>query len=61
MMNRRTKSIELRNREIYATYCAHLRNGHSAMMAYAACAHSYDLTDDHIRRIVREQAKNHKK
>ena len=56
-MNRRTKSIEQRNREIYADYCAHLRNGLPAMDAYAACAHYYDLDADYIRRVIREQAK----
>ena len=56
-MNRRTKSIEQRNREIYADYCAHLRNGLPAMDAYAACAHYYDLDADYIRRVIREQAR----
>ena len=56
-MNRRTKSIEQRNREIYADYCAHLRNGLPAMDAYTACAHYYDLDADYIRRVIREQAR----
>ena len=56
-MNRRTKSIEQRNREIYADYCAHLRNGLPAMDAYTACAHHYDLDADYIRRVIREQAR----
>ena len=56
-MYRRNKTIEWRNREIYADFCAHLRNGQSTMMAYAACAHYYDLSEESIRKIVRNQAK----
>lgn len=56
-MYRRNKTIEWRNREIYADFCAHLRNGMPAMQAYAACAHRYDLDEDSIRKIVRNQAK----
>ena len=55
-MYRRNKTIEWRNREIYADFCAHLRNGMPAMQAYAACAHRYDLDEDSIRKIVRNQA-----
>ena len=56
-MNRRNKVIEWRNREIYAEYIAHLRNGLPAMDAYATCAHYYDLDADYIRRVIREQAR----
>ena len=56
-MYRRNKTIEWRNREIYAEFCAHLRNGMPTMQAYAACAHKYDLDEDSIRKIVRNQAK----
>ena len=56
-MYRRSKTIEWRNREIYAEFCAHLRNGMPTMQAYAACAHKYDLDEDSIRKIVRNQAK----
>ena len=56
-MNRRSKTIELRNREIYADYCAHLRNGQPVMMAYAYCAHRYDLSEVRIREIVAEQSR----
>ena len=56
-MNRRSKTIELRNREIYADYCAHLRNGQPVMMAYAYCAHRYDLSEVRIREIVTEQSR----
>lgn len=55
-MNRRTKSIEQRNREIYADYIAHLRNGLPVMMAYATVAHRYDLSEESIRKIVAQQA-----
>ena len=58
-MNRRNKTIEQSNRAIYAEFCAHIRNGTSVMLAYAYCAHRYDLTEDHIRKIIREQAKTH--
>ena len=56
-MNRRSKTIEQRNREIYADYCAHLRNGQPVMMAYAYCAHRYDLSEVRIREIVVEQSR----
>ena len=55
-MNRRTKSIEQRNREIYAEYIAHLRNGLPVMTAYATVAHHYDLSEESIRKIVAQQA-----
>ena len=58
-MNRRTKSIEQRNREIYADYIAHLRNGMPVMMAYATIAHRYDLSENHVRNIIMAAAKNH--
>lgn len=57
-MYRRNKSIEWRNREIYADFCAHLRNGQPVMDAYAACAYAYDLSEDRVRHIVAEQAKS---
>ena len=56
-MYRRNKTIEWRNREIYADFCAHLRNGMPTMQAYAACAHKYDLTEVSVRKIVSMQAK----
>lgn len=58
-MNRRTTSIEQRNREIYADYIAHLRNGMPVMMAYATIAHRYDLSENHVRNIIMAAAKNH--
>ena len=56
-MYRRNKTIEWRNREIYADFCAHLRNNIPTMHAYAICAHTYDLSEIRIREIVAEQAK----
>mgnify|MGYP002514978445 CR=1 FL=1 len=58
-MYRRTKTIKQRNREIYADYCAHLRNGQPIMEIYAALGNRYDLSEDNIRRIVAAEAKNH--
>jgi hypothetical protein len=58
-MNRRTKSIEQRNLEIYADYIAHLRNGLPVMMAYATIAYHYDLSEESIRKIVAEQSRGH--
>ena len=58
-MYRRSKTIELRNREIYADYCAHLRNGIPIMEIYTILGLHYDLSEDNIRRIVAEQAKKH--
>ena len=56
-MNRRNKTIEYRNRQIYAEYIAHIRNGLPVMEAYAACGNSYDLSEESIRKIVAEQAR----
>ena len=58
-MNRRNKTIEYRNRQIYAEYIAHIRNGLPAMDAYAACGNSYDLSEESIRKIVAEQSRGH--
>ena len=43
-MNRRNKTIEYRNRQIYEEYITHLRN-------------SYDLSEESIRKIVAKQAR----
>ena len=56
-MNRRNKTIEWRNKEIYAEYIAHIRNGQPIMMAYAILANIYDLSEESIRKIVAEQSK----
>ena len=56
-MNRRNKTIEWRNKEIYAVFIAHLRNGLPTMDAYAACGNIYDLSEESIRKIVAEQSK----
>ena len=56
-MNRRNKTIELRNREIYADFCAHIRNDTPIMDAYAALAYRYALSEQRIREIIMEQAK----
>ena len=56
-MNRRNKTIEWRNKEIYAEYIAHLRNGMPMMMAYAILAKNFDLSEESIRKIVAEQSK----
>lgn len=57
-MYRRSSSIDRRDKQLYADYCAHLRNGLTAMEAYAACAHTYDLDADYLRRIIRKQARS---
>jgi hypothetical protein len=56
-MNRRNKTIEWRNREIYADFCVHIRNDTPVMLAYAYCAHRYDLSEESIRKIIAEQSK----
>ena len=56
-MNRRNKTIEWRNREIYAEYIAHLRNGMPTMLTYAILANNFDLSEESIRKIVAEQSK----
>ena len=56
-MNRRSKTIEYRNREIYAEFCVHIRNDTPTMLAYAALGNRYDLSEVQIRAIVAEQSK----
>jgi hypothetical protein len=56
-MNRRSKSTEYRNRQIYAEFCVHIRNDTPVMLAYAALGNRYDLSEVQIRAIVAEQAK----
>ena len=58
-MYRKSKSLQWRNQEIYAQYCAHLRNGLPVMEIYTILGMLYDLSEDNIRRIVAEQAKKH--
>ena len=58
-MYRKSKSLQWRNRQIYAEYCAHLRNNMSVMSIYAKLGYHYDLSEQRIREIVAEQAKNH--
>ena len=57
-MNRRSKSLQWRNKEIYAEYIAHLRNGLPSMLAYATIANKYDLSENRVRNIIMEKAKN---
>jgi hypothetical protein len=56
-MNRRNKTIEYRNRQIYAEYITHIRNGLPTMLAYATIANKYDLGEESIRKIVAKQAR----
>ena len=58
-MNRRSKSLQWRNKEIYAEYIAHLRNGLPSMLAYATIANKYDLSENRVRNIIMEKAKDH--
>ena len=58
-MNRRNKTIAWRNKEIYAEYIAHLRNGQPVMLAYTIIAEKFDLSENHIRNIIMDRAKNH--
>ena len=58
-MYRKSKTLQWRNQEIYAQYCAHLRNGLPVMEIYTILGMRYDLSEDNIRRIVAEQAKKH--
>ena len=56
-MSKRNKTLQWRNREIYADFCAHLRNGLPTMDAYAICGQKYGIDPDYLRAIIREQAK----
>ena len=58
-MYRKSKTLLWRNREIYAEYCAHLRNNMPIMEIYAMLGNQYDLSEDNIRRIIADQAKKH--
>ena len=56
-MNRRSKTIEYRNRQIYTEYIEHIRSDMPVMEAYAACGNTYDLSEESIRKIVAEQSR----
>ena len=56
-MSKKNKTLQWRNREIYADFCAHLRNGLPTMDAYAALSNTYDLDADYLRAIIRDQAR----
>lgn len=56
-MNRRSKTIEPRKREIYAEFTALIRNDTPVMLAYAYCAKCHDLGEESIRKIVAQQAR----
>ena len=52
-----SKIIEDRNKEMYADYVAHLRNGIAVMDIYAILSHRYGIDSDYLRRIIRKEAK----
>ena len=54
-MNRRSKTIEQRNRAIYAEFTALIRNDTPVMLVYAYCAKYHDLGEESIRKIVAQQ------
>lgn len=56
-MYRKSKTLQWRNREIYAEYCAHLRSGIPIMDIYAVLGNRYDLSEESIRKIVAQEAK----
>lgn len=55
-MYRKSKSQQYRDRQIYADYIAHLRNGQPIMLIYAILARLYDLSEERVRHIVLQQA-----
>ena len=58
-MVKRNKTLQWRNKQIYAEYLAHLRNNVPVMDIYAILARNYDIDSDYIRQIIRKQAKVH--
>ena len=56
-MYRKSKTLQWRNREIYAEYCAHLRSGIPIMEIYSIIGYRYDLSEESIRKIVAQEAK----
>ena len=56
-MNRRSKTIEYRNRQIYTEYIEHIRFGLPVMEAYAHIGYSHGLSEESIRKIVAEQSR----
>jgi hypothetical protein len=52
-----SKIIEQRNKEMYADYMAHLRNGVPVMDIYAILSLRYGIDSDYLRRIIRKEAK----
>lgn len=56
-MSKKNKTLQLRNKQIYADYITHIRNGTLVMDVYALVAHKYELDADYIRQIIRYQAR----
>ena len=56
-MYRKSKTLQWRNREIYAEYCVHLRSGIPIMEIYSIIGYHYDLSEESIRKIVAQEAK----
>lgn len=56
-MYRKSKTLQWRNREIYADYIAHFRNGLPIMEIYSIIGYHYDLSEESIRKIVAQEAK----
>lgn len=57
-MYRKSKSIEWRNRQIHADFCAHRQNNMPTMLIYATLGYRYDLSEQRIREIVMEKEKS---
>ena len=58
-MVKRNKTLQWRNKQIYAEYLVHLRNNVPVMEIYAILARNYDIDSDYVRQIIKKQATEH--
>jgi hypothetical protein len=56
-MNRRSKTLQGRNSQIYAEYIAHFQTGMPLMLIYATIGEKYDLGEESVRKIVAQQSR----
>ena len=56
---RHNPTLQCRNQEMYANYLELLRKGTPIMDIYAILSLRYGIDSDYLRRIIRNQARNH--
>lgn len=56
-MNRRSQTLQGRNRQIYTEYISYFLTGMPLMLIYATVGEKYDLGEESIRKIVAQQSR----